>query len=164
MSIAAGFIKEVEQEAEATRKMLERIPAETFDWQPHERSMTMKRLSVLVADMFGWLQFMVDEDELDFAKGYEQAEPKSTDDLVRFFDKRLAAGLASLRNAADPVFEQNWKLRNGEQIYMELSKLDVIRQTINHMVHHRGQLSVYLRLNDIPVPPIYGPSADEGQM
>ncbi len=164
MAINEGFIKEVEQEAVATRKMLERIPAETFDWKPHEKSMSMKRLAGLVADMFGWLEIMIDEDELDFAKGYEQPDPKSTKDLTDWFDKKLAAGLKSLRNAGDEVFAQNWTMRNGEEIYWTSSKLNVVRQTINHMVHHRGQLSVFLRLKDIPVPSIYGPSADEGEM
>jgi uncharacterized damage-inducible protein DinB len=164
MAIRDGFVKEVEQESVATRKMLERIPPETFDWKPHEKSMSMRRLAVLVADIFGWLEFMIDRDELDFAKGYAQPEPKTTDELVDFFDKKLAAGLASLKNAEDTVFSEKWTLRNGDAIYMTTSKLDVVRQTINHMVHHRGQLSVFLRLKDIPVPPIYGPSADEGQM
>ena len=164
MGINQAFIKEVEQESISARAMLERIPAETFDWKPHEKSMSMRRLAVLVADMFGWLEFMIDQDKLDFAKGYTQPEPKTTQELVDFFDKQLAAGLASLKNAEDKVFYQNWTLRNGEQIYQVSSKLDVVRQTINHMVHHRGQLSVFLRLKDIAVPPIYGPSADEGQM
>ena len=164
MPINEGFVKEVEQESVATRKMLERVPAEAFDWKPHEKSMTMKRLAGLVADMFGWLSFMIDADELDFAKGYDQPDPKTTQDLVAFFDKRYAEGINSLKNADDSVFSQNWTLRNGEDIYMVNSKLEVVRQTINHMVHHRGQLSVYLRLKDIAVPPIYGPSADEGQM
>jgi uncharacterized damage-inducible protein DinB len=164
MAIKDAFIAEIEQESKSARAMLERIPAETFDWKPHEKSMTMKRLSGLVADMFGWFEFMVDEDELDFAKGYEQPDPKTTAELVEVLDKKLAAGLTSLKNAEDPVFSETWKLRNGDDIYMELTKLEVIRQTINHLVHHRGQLSVYLRLKDIAVPPIYGPSADEGQM
>lgn len=164
MAIKDGFVAEVQQEAVPTRKMLERIPPDTFDWKPHEKSMSMQQLSVLVADMFGWLEFMIDADELDFAKGYEQPKPATTQELVDFFDKKLEAGLNSLRNADDLVFSQAWKLRNGEQIYMETSKLEVVRQTINHMVHHRGQLSVYLRLKDIAVPSIYGPSADEGQM
>jgi uncharacterized damage-inducible protein DinB len=164
MAIRDAFIKELEQESVASRKMLERIPAEDFNWKPHEKSMTMKRLAVLVADMFGWMAFMVDTDELDFAKGYEQADPKTTAELVEFFDKRLNDGLTSLRNADDAVFSKNWTLRNADQIYMQMPKLDVIRQTINHLVHHRGQLSVYLRLKDIAVPSIYGPSADEGQM
>lgn len=164
MAIRDAFIKELQQESVASRKMLERIPADDFTWQPHERSMTMKRLAVLVADMFGWMAFMIDADELDFAKGYEQADPKTTAELVEFFDKRLADGLASLKNADDAVFSKNWTLRNGDQVYMQMPKWDVIRQTINHLVHHRGQLSVYLRLKDIAVPEIYGPSADEGQM
>jgi uncharacterized damage-inducible protein DinB len=164
VSISAGFIKELGQEAVATRQMLERIPAETFDWKPHEKSMTMKRLAGLVADMFGWFVFMIDEDELDFAKGYEQPDPKSTKELTDWFEKKFAASLVSLRNADDARFSENWKLRNGDDIYMDTTKLEVVRQTINHMVHHRGQLSVYLRLKDIAVPAIYGPSADEGQM
>ncbi|HEV8590495.1 MAG TPA: DinB family protein [Pyrinomonadaceae bacterium] len=164
MPINEGFLKEVEQESIATRKMLERIPAETFDWKPHEKSMTMKRLAGLTADMFGWLSFMIDEPELDFAKGYEQPNPQTTQDLVNFFDKRYADGIKSLKNAEDAVFSEKWTLRNGDDIYMVSSKLDVIRQTINHMIHHRGQLSVFMRLKDIAIPPIYGPSADEGQM
>lgn len=164
MGINTGFIKEIEQEAVSTRKMLERIPPETFDWKPHEKSMSMRHLAVLVADMFGWIVLMTDEDGLDFAKGYEQPKPKTTQELVEFFDKQLAAGIQSLKNANDNMFSENWTMRNGEEIYMTLPKLDVIRQTINHMAHHRGQLSVYLRLKDIPVPSIYGPSADEGHM
>ncbi len=164
MAIKDGFIAEVQQESVATRKMLESIPAESFDWKPHEKSMTMKRLAVLVADMFGWFTFMIEEDELDFAKGYEQPDPKTTQDLVDVFDKKLAAGIESLKNADDAVFSERWKLRTGDQVHMEMSKLEVVRQTINHMIHHRGQLSVFLRLKDIAVPSIYGPSADEGQM
>src|SRR5213594_3396862 len=106
MAINEGFIKEIEQESAATRKMLERIPPETFDWKPHEKSMTMKRLSVLVADMFGWFQFEIDADELDFAKGYEMPDPKTTKDLVEFFDKRYQDGLHSLRNAGDAKFSE----------------------------------------------------------
>lgn len=164
MSMGEAFAAELEQESKSARAMLERIPADTFDWKPHEKSMTMKRLAVLVADMFGWFEFEVDEDELDFAKGYQPPDPKTTDELVKALDEKLAAGLKSLRNATDDVFSQNWKLRNGDDIYMDTTKGEVVRQTLNHMVHHRGQLSVFLRLKDIAVPPIYGPSADEGQM
>jgi uncharacterized damage-inducible protein DinB len=164
MTISEEFVKEVEQESRATREMLKRIPPETFDWKPHEKSMTMKRLSVLVADMFGWFEFEIDSDELDFAKGYEMPDPRSTEGLVKFFEKRLQDGLTSLRGANDAKFSERWKLRRGDNIFLETSKLEIVRQTINHMVHHRGQLSVFMRLKDIPVPPIYGPTADEGQM
>ncbi len=139
MAINEAFIAEIQQEAIATRKMLERIPAETFDWKPHEKSMTMKQLSVLVADMFGWPVVMLDEDELDFAKGWKQADPKTTEELVDIFDQKAAAGVTSLKNAEDAVFAETWTMRNGDEIYMKLSKLDVVRQTINHMAHHRGQ-------------------------
>ncbi|MGH9948034.1 MAG: DinB family protein [Pyrinomonadaceae bacterium] len=164
MSKGKEFAREVKKESVSAKKMLERIGPETFDWKPHEKSMTMKRLAGLVADMFGWFVLMVDHDELDFAKSYEQPDPKTTDDLVAWFDKKYAAGIASLEKADDSVFSQSWKLRNGDAIYMETTKGEVCRETINHLVHHRGQLSVYLRLNDIAVPSIYGPSADEGEM
>src|SRR4051812_47360568 len=118
MPINEGFIKEIEQESISSRKMLERIPPETFDWKPHEKSMTMKRLAGLVADMFGWFQFEIDEDELDFAKGYVQPDPKTTQDLVDWFEKKLASGLESLKKADDAVFSENWKLRSGDKVHM----------------------------------------------
>ena len=125
--------------------------------------MTMKRLAGLVADMFGWFQFEIDEDELDFAKGYKQPDPASTQDLVDWFDKKLAASLETLNNADDAIFSERFKMRHGDKIFMETSKLEIVRQTFSHMAHHRGQLAVYLRLKDIAVPEIYGPTADEGQ-
>jgi len=93
--------------------MLERIIEETFDWKPHEKSMSMRHLVVLVADMFGWIEMMVDADELDFAKGYEQPKPKTTQELVDFFDAKLDAGVKSLKNANDAVFAEDWTMRNG---------------------------------------------------
>ena len=145
-------------------RKLKRITPDLFDWKPHEKSMTMRQLSGLVADMYGWFEFIVDQPELDFAKGYEQAESKTTDDLVAWFEKKYAAGLNSFKNAPDKRFDQQWTLRNGDQILMTLTKDEVCRQTFGHLAHHRGQLSVYLRLNNIPIPSIYGPSADEGSM
>ncbi|MCA1589676.1 MAG: DinB family protein [Acidobacteria bacterium] len=163
MAINKAFIKEIEQEAVATRKMLERIPAETFDWKPHEKSMSMKQLAGLVAGMFGWFSMMTDDDELDFAKPFDRPEVRSTKDLTDILDNSLVRGVSSLKNADDSVFGQSWKLRTGDAIHMELPKGEVIRQSINHLAHHRGQLSVYMRLKDIPVPSIYGPTADEPQ-
>lgn len=162
MAINEAFIAEIEQESKSARAMIERIPAETFDWKPHEKSMPMGELAGIVASMFGWFEVMIDEDELDFAKGNGNPRPRSTDELVKLFEERYAAGMKSLKNASDEIFSETWILRNGETILQEGTKLFVVRQTINHMAHHRGQLSVYLRLKDIPVPPIYGPSADEG--
>ncbi|MGI8467942.1 MAG: DinB family protein [Pyrinomonadaceae bacterium] len=162
MAINESFIGELQHEAATTRKILERIPAEKFDWKPHEKSMSFGQLATHVADMFSWIPMILETDELDFAKGYEQPKPASGEELAALLDKNAAAATGSLKNAADETFGKNWTLRSGEQIFFEMPKAQVLRGIVmNHIVHHRGQLSVYLRLNDIPVPAIYGPSGDE---
>lgn len=165
-NIASAFIAELEQEAATTRKCIERVPAEKFDWKPHEKSMTFGRLAQHVAEMFGWTPNTLEHPELDFSKfDYTPQEFATTDELVEFLDKNVADALQTLRNSPDEVFMENWTMRNGEQVYFTMPKIAVMRSFVmNHIIHHRGQLSVYLRLNDIPVPSIYGPSADEGQM
>lgn len=164
--LASALIAEMEQEAATTRKCLERVPAEKFDWKPHDKSMTMARLASHVAEMFGWTPMTLEHSELDFSKmDYKPAEPKTTADLIEMLDKNVAEAILCLKNTPDEVFMENWTMRNGEQIYFTLPKAAVMRSFVmNHIVHHRGQLTVYLRLNDIPVPALYGPSADEGQM
>ena len=163
MTINKAFIGELQHEAAATRKILERIPTATFDWKPHEKSMSMNQLATHVADMFGWFSHTLEHDELDFAKGYEQPKVTEARQLVEIMDKNVAAAIEILERTDDATFMKNWTLRNGEEIYMQMSKVAVVRSMVmNHIVHHRGQLSVYLRLNDIPVPGMYGPSADEG--
>ncbi len=165
-NIAGALIAEMEQEAAVTRKCLERVPADKFDWKPHEKSMAMGRLAVHIAEMFGWTASAILKPELDFAKmDYKPLEPANTDELVAFLDKTVAESIDILRNATDDIFVQDWTLRNGETVYFTMPRIVVMRSMVmNHIVHHRGQLSVYLRLNDIPVPAIYGPSADEGSM
>lgn len=164
--IASSFIAEFEQEAVVARKCLERVPAEKFDWKPHEKSMTFGRLASHIAEMFGWTPSTLQQPELDFSKmDYKPLEPATTADLVEFLDKNVAEAIDVLRNTPDEVFMENWTMRNGETVYFTMPKITVMRSFVmNHIVHHRGQLSVYLRLNDIPVPALYGPSADEGQM
>lgn len=162
MGISEGFIVELQREAATTRKILERIPAEKFDWKPHEKSMTMQRLATHVADMFNWLPMTLATDELDFAKGYDQPKPETTEELVALFDKNVAAGEKSLREMDESGYLKPWTLRNGEQVLLQMPKIGVLRgMVLNHIIHHRGQLSIYLRMNDIPVPALYGPSADE---
>src|SRR5205085_11653013 len=119
-----------------------------------------------VAEMFGWTAPTLQQDELDFATmEYTPFEPRTNDDLLEFFDKQIAETKAALENTSDDTFLTNWTMRNGEVEYFLMPKVAVMRSfVINHIVHHRGQLSVYLRLNDIPVPAMYGPSADEGKM
>ena len=165
-SIAGTLITEMQHAAEATRKCLERVPAEKFGWKPHEKSMEMGRLATHIAEMFGWTGPTLQHSELDFSKmDYKPFEPQANADLLEFFDKQVEEAVGVLKQTPDEVFLENWTLRNGENVYFTLPKIAVMRDFVmNHIIHHRGQLTVYLRLNDIPVPPIYGPSADEGQM
>ena len=165
-NIASALIAEMEHEAQVTRRCLERVPAEKFDWKPHEKSMSFGRLAGHVAEMFGWTPNTLQLAELDFAKmDYKPFEPTSTAGLVEYLDKNVAEAVDALRNTSDEQFMDTWTMRNGETVYFTLPKVAVMRSFVmNHIIHHRGQLSVYLRLNEIAVPSIYGPSADEGQM
>ncbi|HXF42836.1 MAG TPA: DinB family protein [Pyrinomonadaceae bacterium] len=161
-----AILNELKSEAETTRRVLERVPAEKFNWKPHEKSMEMGRLASHVAEMFKWTPMILNSPELDFAKAeYKPFEPQSNQELIGFFEQCLAEAVESLKTASDEALGENWTLRNGETVYFTMPKSAVIRtMVLNHIFHHRGQLSVYLRLNDIPVPSIYGPSADEGNM
>lgn len=162
MAINQAFLGELDYEAISTRKMLERIPANKFDWKPHEKSMTMGELANHLADMFSWYKATLEKDELDFAAGYENPNETTPEELVALFDKNLAGAKESLQKSEDHIFPQSWTLRSGEHVIFTMPKASTLRTfVVNHIVHHRAQLSVYLRLNDIPVPSIYGPSADE---
>lgn len=164
--LAMAFLGELENEAKTARAVLERVPADKFDWQPHEKSMKMGRLAVHVAEMFGWTKETLKSDVLDFSTmDMTPFEPRTTDELLAFFDDQIANAKAILAETSDETFMTDWTMRNGETVYFTMPKVAVMRTFVmNHIIHHRGQLSVYLRLNDIPVPSIYGPSADEGQM
>lgn len=164
--LASAFLEELENEAKITRQCLERVPMDKLDWKPHEKSMPMGRLAVHCAEMFGWTKETLTQDTLDFATAdMTPFEPKTTDELMAFFDDHISKARTILGETADDTFMTDWTMRNGEQVYFTMPKVAVMRTfVLNHIVHHRGQLSVYLRLNDIPVPSIYGPSADEGQM
>lgn len=164
--LATAFLAELDNEAKVTRTVLERVPADKFGWKPHEKSMAFGQLAVHVAEMFGWTKETLTSDVLDFGTmDYKQFEPSSTEELLAYFDELIATSKAVLAETSDETFLTNWTLRNGEQVYFTMPKVAVMRSFVmNHIIHHRGQLSVYLRLNDIPVPAIYGPSADEGSM
>lgn len=165
-NIATALIAEMEQEARVSRTCLERIPPDKFDWKPHEKSMTMGRLASHIAEMFAWTPATMEKPELDFAAmDYKPLEPKTTEELIEFFDKNVAEAIQVLRNSPDERFMESWTMKNGETVYFTMPKIAVMRTFVfSHIVHHRGQLSVYMRLNDIAVPSIYGPSADEGSM
>jgi uncharacterized damage-inducible protein DinB len=160
--LATAFLAELENEAKVTRACLERVPLEKADWKPHEKSMSFGRLAVHCAEMFGWTEVALTQDELDFSKmDMTPFEPRSTEELLAFFDDHIAKAKAALGGTSDETMFTDWTMRNGEEVYMTMPKVAVMRSfVLNHIIHHRGQLSVYLRLNDIPVPSIYGPSAD----
>jgi len=166
MSISKMLLPEFDHEMATTRKVLERIPDDKFGWKPHEKSMSMSVLASHVAEMHGWTVPTVKDAELDFAKfDYKPFEPKTTEDLVQHFEKNYNSAIEALQGASDEIWSEPWSLKNGDVTYFTMPKIAVMRSMVlNHIVHHRGQLSVYLRENNIPVPAMYGPSADEGQM
>lgn len=163
MEIIPMLLKEMEQEAQTTRKMLERVPNDKYDWKPHEKSMTIKRLATHIAELPSWVTMALTTSELDFANNpYQPVEINSTSELLAYFERSLADGKAHLEKATEDQLMENWTLREGETIYSTSSKGEVIRMAFSQIVHHRAQLGVYLRLLNIPIPGSYGPSADEG--
>ncbi|MBK8365017.1 MAG: DinB family protein [Bacteroidetes bacterium] len=157
-----SFKKELEKEAIGTRKMLALVPADKLGWKPHAKSMKLQDLAIHIADLPTWISLGVNTDELDFAKSpYNPADCTTGEELVAYFNKNVALALKDLENAKESVLDEKWTLRNGDIVYMEQSKLDTVRHSFSQIVHHRAQLGVYLRLLDIPIPGVYGPSADE---
>ena len=155
------FLKELEAEAPASRKCLERIPENLFSYKPHEKSMAMGYLALLVAEVPKWIQTMAEGGEIDFAT-WKHIDYKTSADLVKHFDENMTAVKKALQNISDEEISKTFDLKAGGKVLMSMPIKDFVGSTINHSVHHRGQLTVYMRLNNIPVPPIYGPSADEG--
>ncbi len=165
MSISDTLIPEFDAEMANTRRALERVPMDKAAWKPHEKSMALGRLAIHLAELPGWVNVTVHTDELDFASGYNPPKAETTEDLLALFDKNVSEARAALDGASDETWRKPWTLRNGDHVIFTMPKIVVQRAfTMNHIIHHRGQLTVYLRLNDVPVPSIYGPSADEGGM
>lgn len=160
LQLADLYSIELNSEAAATRKCLERIPVSLFDYKPHEKSMALGYLALLVAEIPNWIAFIVEKGEIDFAT-FTHFQPKSTEELVKHFDENMQAALNALKGMANDQFNESFALKNQGQLLFSSSKKDNVSSSINHWVHHRGQLTVYMRLNDIQVPSIYGPSADE---
>jgi uncharacterized damage-inducible protein DinB len=162
MSIIELLLKELNNEANTTRKMLSRVPADKFDWKPHPKSMSLKNLATHVAELPGWVDMTLNTSELDFAKNpYAPAEVKDAKELLNYFEDNLERGRTELSKASEDQLAEMWTLRNGDQVYSTEPKLDVIRMSYSQIIHHRAQLGVYLRLLDVPIPGSYGPSADE---
>jgi len=156
------LLTEMDREAQTTRKMLACVPNDKYDWKPHEKSMTIRRLATHIAELPSWVSMTLTTDELDFANNPYQPEViNNTPELLAYFERSYTDGRAHLEKATDKDLEPNWTLRNGEQVYSVESKGDVIRMSYCQIVHHRAQLGVFLRLLNVPIPGSYGPSADE---
>ena len=163
MSICEPLAAELQREAATTRKMLERVPEDKFGWKPHEKSMPLGRLAGHVAELPTLVAPVLKQDELDFATGnFQPLNPSSVAELLERFDGNVAAAAELLKDQTDERMHETWRLRSGDRVFVELPRVAVIRSMVlNHIVHHRGQLSVYLRLLDVPLPSVYGPTADE---
>jgi len=169
MSISASLLPEFDLEMSNTRKALERIPDDKISWKPHEKSWEMGGLATHLANLPSWTVYTLKRDSLDLAPPSGESfrvEPKnSREAILDDFDKNVAAARAAIAEASDEEMLKPWTLLKGGVTLMTLPKIAVLRGFVmNHIIHHRGQFTVYLRLNDIPVPSIYGPSADEGAM
>ena len=158
-----ALIAELKQEATSTKKILEKVPEGKFDWKPHEKSMTLGRLASHMAELPGFLNSILTMDDFDFAKGnYKPSHAKTPAELMNVFQQRLDEVVQTLQNTSDEKMQANFTLRNGGHVIATVPRMVAVRSmALNHLIHHRGQIAVYLRLLDIPVPGLYGPSADE---
>lgn len=164
MTLTQLFTAELEREGPRTKRALERVPLGRDDWKPHDKSMPLGRLAGLVASMPSWVNLIIEQDELNLTPpaGSGQYQQPSTDQLVETLDKHLAKARESLAKTNDNfLMTTKWRLLAGGKVVMEQPRHIVLRDTLNHLAHHRGQLTVYLRLLEQPVPAIYGPSADD---
>jgi uncharacterized damage-inducible protein DinB len=169
MAIKDALLPEFDQEMVTTRKVLERLPTDKLDWTPHPRSMAMGRLGAHVGTLYDWMIKTLKQDSFDVTpvdgEPYRLPDFSSTAAIVERFDALAKEARAALAEASDEHLMQPWALLQGGQTLFTMPRIVVLRSFVfNHLIHHRGQLSLYLRLNDVPVPSIYGPSADEGQM
>ena len=162
MSIAQSLLPEYDQEMANTRKMLERIPENKLDYKPDPKSMSMGQLAGHVTEMVGWFAAMMDGPELDIPEGFKPYVATSKKQLLDKFDENSASTRKALAAAGDQALMENWSLKFAGNTMFTMPRLACYRGMImNHVIHHRAQLSVYYRLNGVPVPGMYGPSADE---
>lgn len=162
MSTLKEFLKELNQESITTRKMLERIPEDQYDYKPHVKSMPVNQLAVHIAELPDWISMAFTTEELDFATApYAPSVWNNNAELLLLLEKSIAGAQAALEQGKEEDLLPEWVLRNGDQILMKLTKGELIRVALSQTIHHRAQLGVYLRLLDVPIPGSYGPSADE---
>ena len=162
MSIAQQFAAELQQQAADTRKLLERIPQDNLMWKPHEKSTAIGRLGMHIAEQPNSIVRALETEGIDYAAvPFKPVFPNKAAEIMDTFEESLARALGALENYPDESLSVIWRARRGEQIIYEIPRSGVIRNTINHIFHHRGQLTVYLRLLGVPIPKTFGPTADE---
>jgi uncharacterized damage-inducible protein DinB len=167
MKTAEWILAQLDSEAPRTRRALERVPAGRDDWKPHEKSMPLGRLAMLVATMPTWINLVINKDELDVApqggSNVDQKPLRTSAELVQAHDKGVAEARQALGSTTEEHLKKPWRLLAAGKVVSEEPREIVLRDTMMHLSHHRGQLTVYLRLNEVPVPSIYGPTADDKQ-
>ena len=159
------FLKEINDEAVTTRKMLQIIPEDKYDWKPHEKSMSMKQLAVHIAEIPEWASMAIRTEGIDFAaQPYVPTPVENNTELLALLETSVAAANDTLNQTAEETLDGSWTMSAGDQVFATLSKADTIRHSLSQTIHHRAQLGVYLRLLNIPIPGTYGPSADDQMM
>lgn len=165
MELTRLFLADLEAEASRSRKALEQVPEGHYDWKPHEKSMHFGYLSELVATMPSWITMAVNQDSLDLkpasGQGYKRPNLRTRAELLKGLDEALAGAKAALGGTNEAHLQTSWRLLVGGHVVMETPRHEVIGETLRHLAHHRGQMTVYLRLLGATVPALYGPSADE---
>jgi len=162
MPLAQMLLPEYDQEMASTRKLLQVVPDDKLDYKPHEKSMTLGRLASHVGEMPGWIAMTLTTERLDLTPGHKPYMASSREDLLATFDKQVAEARALLAAASDDDLAKTWSLTFAGQPVFSMPRAAVVRTSgMNHMIHHRAQLGVYLRLNNVEIPGMYGPSADE---
>ncbi len=163
MALVDALLPEFDHEMATTRKLLERLPEQHLGWKPHERSMTLSRLATHLAELPGWAKHIICEDELDLTGPYTPREERTVGAILLEFDTGIAEVRRLIAAKSDGELLSPWTFKVGGKVMFTMPRAAVMRAMLfNHLIHHRGQLSVYLRLQNVPVPAIYGPSADEG--
>ena len=159
--IAAEYLRELESEERATRECLAEVPMDQPKYKPREKSMELGYLAILTGDIPRWIQYIIEKNVVDFGT-YPQNHPTSTDELLTMFDENMELARKALRSLKDEDLQKEFQLRQGDKLLMATPLGESVSSAINHMVHHRGQLTVYLKLLGKKIPSIYGPSADSG--
>ena len=162
VTISEMLLPEFDQEMKSTRKILECVPDDKLEYKPHEKSMTLGRLASHVAELPHWVVETIDKDMLEVSPGQKPFLAASQAELLSAFDKNVTEGRAAIAGTSDEHLGKVWKFMFGGHLAFAMPRAAVLRSVVmNHMIHHRAQLGVYLRLNDVPIPGLYGPSADD---